>query len=316
MIKFNAPYYLLLLLPLIISGWHIFKHNLTGEIVFGSVLSLPKTKPTWRIIMSRLLPTAYLTALILLVIAMAKPQSTISKKQIKTNAIAIEMVIDTSGSMETTTTNGLSRLDIAKDSFTTFIEKRKNDLIGLITFSGYATTKAPLTTNHELLLQLTKSVSTKQNNNSKQESLTAIGDAITTACARLRPAEPKSKIIILITDGMSNAGIITPITAANIAKKLNIRIYPINISQNIEKHTEQATLLKNIANITAGKTFSTTNKKNLITTINEIDKLETTAINTSYLTETTDYSIIFIITALLLIVISTTFNILLTRRLI
>ena len=333
MINFGSPYFLLLLLTLIVPAWRIIRPRSSGEIIFGSVLCLPKTKLTWRILLSRILPILYVLALALVIIALARPQSTLSSTQVSVDAIAIEMVLDTSGSMETIDTGNRSRLDIAKESFITFVEKRENDLIGLITFSGYATTKAPLTTNHDILLQLIDSVKAPNHKNNfssninKQETLTAMGDAITTACARLKTAEPISKIIILVTDGISNAGIIEPLKSARIAKKLNIKIYPINIgnhaqssSGNLPEHSiianQQTVLLHKIANITGGKTFSTINQDELTNVLAEIDALEKTKIATTHLSETTDFSSIFIIIALLLIITSATINITITRRLI
>ena len=322
MISFGSPYYLLLLFTLIVPAWRIIRARSSGEIIFGSVLCLPQTKLTWRIMLSRILPILYVLALALVVIALAKPQSTVSTTQASADAIAIEMVLDTSGSMETIDIGNTSRLEIAKKSFITFIEKRENDLIGLITFSGYATTKAPLTTNHDILLQLIDRVATPNPKNSfsgninKQETLTAIGDAITTACARLKTAEPISKIIILVTDGISNAGIVEPLKSAHIAKKLNIKIYPINIGNNSESLNQQTALLKEIADITDGKTFSTINQNELTNVLAEIDTLEKTEIETTHLSETADFSSIFIIIALLLVITSATINISITRRLI
>ncbi len=322
MLKFNAPYYLLLLILLIIPAWRIIQSRSSGEILFGSILCLPKTKLTWRILLARMLPAAYILALVLIVVALAKPESTVSTKQQKVDAIAIEMVLDRSGSMEKVDSGNTSRLDIAKESFISFIELRENDLIGLLTFSGYTTTKAPLTTNHDILLQLIKTVSTEKTMNSmphninKQETLTAIGDAITTACARLRNAKPTSKIIILITDGISNAGIIEPLKAAQIAKRLNIKVYPINIGVTTDNSNQQTILLKEIAEITDGKIFNTTNQKELTDILAEINLLAKTEIETTYISETTNFSTIFIVTALFLIIISATINISIRRRLI
>ena len=333
MISFGSPYFLLLLLTLIVPAWRIIRPRSYGEIIFGSVLCLPQTKLTWRILLSRILPILYLLSLALVVVALARPQSILSTTQVSVDAIAIEMVLDTSGSMETIDTDSTSRLDIAKESFITFVEKRENDLIGLITFSGYATTKAPLTTNHDILLQLIETVATPNSisslsgNINKQETLTAIGDAITTACARLKTTEPISKIIILVTDGISNAGIIEPLKSAHIAKKLNIKIYPINIgsriqssSGNLPEHSiienQQTALLNEIADITGGKMFSTIKQGELKNVLAEIDTLEKTEIETSHQSEITNFSSIFIITALLLIITSATINISITRRLI
>ncbi len=322
MLRFDAPYYLLLLILLIIPFWRNLRPHSAGTIIFGATICLPKTKLTWRILLARILPIAYIVALTLLVIAMAKPELSLSTKQQTIDAIAIEMVLDCSGSMETIDTDNSSRLDIAKESFVSFIQRRENDLIGLITFSGYATTKAPLTTNHDILLQLIKSVSTPNNKNemqhiaNKQETLTALGDAITTACAHLKVSKPKTKIIIIITDGISNAGIIDPLKAAHIAKKLNIKIYPINIGKISESQKQQTVLLQKTANISGGKTFSTQNIKELNAVLLEIDKLEKTEIETLYTTETSSFSTMLITIALILILISNITNISITRRLI
>ena len=321
MLRLNAPYYLLLLLTLIIPALRLLRKRSSGEIIFGSVICLPKTKLTWRILLARMLPLIYLLAIALIIVALSKPQSPSSTSQTTADAIAIEMVLDISGSMETTDTNGTSRLTIATDSFTSFIKERENDLIGLITFSGYATTRAPLTTNHDILRQLIMTVATPNSKTAidisihRQETLTALGDAIATACARLKPAKPVSKIIVLITDGISNAGIVEPLKAAHIAKQLNIKIYPINIASN-SNDTQQSLLLQKIANITAGKSFNTANQESLTAIMTEINRLETTEVETTYRSNTTDFSIIFITIALLLIIISATINIAITRRLI
>lgn len=311
--NFANPYYLLLLLTLLIPIMKIIQKKHYGRILFGSINNFPKTKPTIRSITASLLPFLYIAALTLLIIALATPQSAATKKTAKHNAVAIEMLIDISPSMNSPYTNHISRLDAAKSAFSNFVEQRKNDLIGLISFSGYAISRAPLTSNHTILLQLLDTLSSTENEYvSQQETLTAIGDAIVTACAHLKKAKPKSKIIVLITDGISNSGIIPPVKAAYIAKKLNIRIYAININ----RQTDSSGLLTKITNISDGKTFFASDTEKLKQVLADINQMEKTEVTESSETITKEFTSFFIIASLLLIIIVTTLNLHLTGRII
>ncbi len=312
-INFANPYYLLLLLTLLIPIMKIIQKKHYGRILFGSIKNLPKTKPTIRSITAGLLPFFYIVALTLLIIALAAPQSVTTKKTTQHNATAIEMLLDISSSMNSTYSNNVSRLDAAKSAFSHFVEQRQYDLMGLISFSGYAISRAPLTSNHKILLQLLNTLSSDKNEYvSQQETLTAMGDAIVTACAHLKNAKPESKIIILITDGISNSGIIPPVKAAYIAKKLNIRIYAININ----RQTDSSDLLTKITNIADGRTFFASDTKKLKQVLTDINQMEKTEVTISSETITKKFTPPFIIAALFLIIVATTLNLYLTGRII
>jgi Ca-activated chloride channel family protein len=260
----------------------------------------------------------------------------------------MEMVVDTSGSMKAldlsiktaTGTKYRTRLDVIKEVFADFVSRRPDDLIGLVSFGGYASTRAPLTTDHKALLHVLKGVEIIDPTTSKdgqaidpEEARTAIGDALATACARLQDMEVKSKIVVLLTDGVSNAGIIKPEEAMNAARKLGIKVYTIGVGSTgrapffvtdrhgrrrmIEDRVElDEPLLRKMAATTGGRYFNVRNRKSVKQAMEEIDKLEKTTIERDVYNQYNELFPWFLTPALGLIVLGTGLNVLVTRRIV
>ncbi len=342
--NFASPYYFLLVIPLAAAAWAVYARRIRRAMLFAPTRRLAGPRRTWRTAARAGLPLLYLAGLILLIIALARPQTVLSTTTQRSNAIAIQMVVDVSGSMEaldfSTRERYRSRLDVVKETFARFIERRPEDLIGLVTFGGFATSRVPLTIDHGALLHVLKGVQipkpalTRQGQiANNEELLTAIGDALATACARLEKAELKSKIIVLLSDGESNTGLIKPEEAMRAAKALGIKVYTIGVGSDglapflardmfgnslirqAEVHLDEA-LLKNIAATTGGHYFNVRDPKGLDQALNEINKLEKTKIQKNVFNQYNELFLRPLLAGLLLCVLAAGSNMLITRQLI
>ena len=219
----NTEFFFLLFIPIALLIWYFFKSKKnTGEIVFSDLHSLEKTKT----IKNKLIHLTYLFkifALILLIIALARPQSSTNWEESTTEGIDIILTMDISGSMLAEDLKP-NRLEASKEVAMDFISKRANDRVGLVIFSGESFTQCPLTTDHNVLINLFKDVKSGM-----VEDGTAIGMGLATAVNRLKESDAISKVIILLTDGVNNKGVVAPFTAAEIAKKFGIRVYTIGV---------------------------------------------------------------------------------------
>ncbi len=350
MFRFASPYAFFLLLPLAVAALFIWRRGVRSGFLFAPVSWLPTRVTTMRAWLGVLLPLLTLLGALLSIIAAARPQTVMSEVRDRMNVIAIEMVVDVSGSMRgldfsTKKSNGKwdyrTRLDVVKDTFAEFIEQRPDDLIGLVTFGGFATTRAPLTADHRALQHVLKAVeipSTDVNKEggitSAEELQTAIGDGLATAAARLEKAEPKSRIIVLLSDGESNAGIIQPGEAMQAAKELGIRIYTIGVgstSNRVPIFTRDRfnrkvidyvnmrlneTELKRISEHTEGKYYNVKNPSGLEEALESINELETTEIERSIYTQYEEWFTLFLLPGAALILLGLTLNMFATRRLI
>ena len=280
----NPEYFYLLIIPVVYSIWYLFKRrNINSEILFSNLGSLNKTKT----LKNRLrdLPQIFnIVAICLLIIALARPQSSTNWEESTTEGIDIVLSMDISGSMLAEDLKP-NRLEASKDVAVDFISKRVNDRIGLVIFSGESFTQCPLTTDHNVLINLFKDVKSGM-----VEDGTAIGMGLATAVNRLKDSDAISKIIILLTDGVNNKGVVAPFTAAEIAKQFGIRVYTIGVGtegyapypfqtpfgvqyQDVEVQIDEETL-QNIATVTDGKYFRATNNSKLKEIYKDIDKLE------------------------------------------
>lgn len=238
----------------------------------------------WRVYVRHLPFSLEMIALAFLIVALARPRNTDSFNEKKIEGIDIMLALDASGSMLAMDLEP-NRFEAAKAVASTFIADRPNDNIGLVVFSGESFTRCPLTTDHSTLLSRLQGVSL-----GNLEDGTAIGLGIATACNRLQSSRAKSKIIVLLTDGTNNIGSISPVTAANIASTLGIRIYTIAVGtrgeapfpfqtafgtqvQNVPVEIDEASL-KTIASMTDGKYYRAVDNKSLIEIYKEIDQLE------------------------------------------
>ena len=221
----------------------------------------------------------------LLIIAMARPQSERYSRTRTDQGIDIILALDISSSMEAMDFQPKTRIEAAKEVVNNFIEKRQSDRIGIVVFAAQSFTLCPLTLDYEMLASFLD-----HSEDSRIEDGTAIGSAIATSVNRLKNSEAKSKIIILLTDGMNNRGNIDPLTAAKVSRTLGVKIYtigvgseglaPIKIDGNIvmaETHIDEETL-KEVSRITNGNYYRAKNKSELQGIYGEINKLETSKI--------------------------------------
>jgi Ca-activated chloride channel family protein len=254
-----------------------------------------------------------LLALSCIIIAMARPQTKFDEQQTEGEGIDIVLCIDVSGSM-TAQDFSPNRMEAAKKVAADFVDDRGSDRIGIVIFAGESFTQCPLTTDHYVLKSQIQQI-----RNGLLEDGTAIGSGLATSVDRLRNSKTKSKIIILLTDGVNNGGLIDPSTAKEIAKAFKIKVYtigvgtdgyaptpvstPMGIVMQNEKVAIDEKLLKNIADETGGKYFRATDNRSLENIYNEIDHLEKSKVEvTSYHRFTEKfYPFIFIAMGLLLI---------------
>ncbi|GEP49936.1 BatA protein [Flavobacterium noncentrifugens] len=284
-------FWLFLVLPFAVI-WYLWKKNqqspslkissLKGFQGSGSIL--PKLKP--------LLFVLRLLALSALIVAMARPRTVdVSSKSKTTRGIDIVMAVDVSGSMLAKDLKP-NRMEALKSVASEFVKERPNDRIGLVVYAAEAYTKSPVTSDKAVVLDAIRSI---KYDNVLQDG-TGIGMGLTTAVNRLKDSQAKSKVIILLTDGVNNAGFIEPETASDIARQYGIKVYTIGIGTNgmaefpyaiapngqflfrmMQVEIDQ-NLMKSIAQKTGGKYFRATSNSRLSEIYNSINKLETTEI--------------------------------------
>ncbi len=277
----NSTLLYLILIPIAILIWYFFQHlRISSSIIFTDTKSL--TNETT--IKKQLRHLPYLLKVIsciLLIIALARPQSSTNWEESTTEGIDIVLAIDVSTSMLAEDLKP-NRIEAAKNVAVNFISKRVNDRIGLVIFAGESFTQCPLTTDHNVLINLFKDLKS-----GTIEDGTAIGMGLATGVNRLKESTAISKVIILLTDGVNNTGMVNPLTAAEIAKQFGIRVYTIGVgteeglapvstpygTQYMEVNIDEKTL-QDIATLTDGKYFRATNKNSLRKIYNDIDFLE------------------------------------------
>lgn len=299
-LSFTYPWVLVLLVLLVPLVVFLFKKEKQryASVKYSWLKQLANQPKTWSIRL-RLLPDILrVVVLVLLIIAIARPHFSLSKDDKSVEGIDIVMALDVSPSMLAEDFKP-NRLEAAKKVAKQFIDDRKNDQIGLVIFSGEAFTQCPPTIDHDVLLNILHD--TQRGN---LQDGTAIGDGLTTAINRLRNSKAKSKVIILITDGVNNVGQMDPLQAASIAKQFNIRVYTIGIGSNglapfpvqtpFGKRYEQLpanideSLLKSIAKTTSAQYFRSTKNSSLENIFKEIDSMEKSIINVSLYSQTKD----------------------------
>lgn len=288
-ISFSNPEYfwIVLILPIMLA-WYIFRNKkLQGTFKISTINSIEKSKfPYFR----HVLFTLRLFGLAAIIVAVARPQTSSSWQDVTTEGIDIVISMDISGSMLAEDFKP-NRLEASKDVAMKFISERPYDRIGLVIYAGESFTQCPLTTDHDVLLNLFKDIK-----NGMIEDGTAIGMGLATAVNRLKDSEAKSKVVILLTDGVNNSGSIPPITAAEIAREFGIRVYTIGVGtngtaptpyqdqfgrtvyQDVPVRIDEKTLSE-ISNLADGQYFRAVNKSKLEDIYQEIDKLEKSKIN-------------------------------------
>jgi len=285
----NPEFFLLLILvpAMIVWYWKRSRKQLS-EIRVPTLRGFQFAPRTWRQRFRHLLFLSRLAAFILLVVALARPQSSSSGENVTTEGIDIVLAMDISGSMLAEDLRP-NRVEASKHVAADFIEGRPNDRIALVIFAGESFTQCPLTLDHGILKNLLSQVKTGM-----IEDGTAIGMGLATAVTRVKDSKAKSRVIILLTDGVNNRGEIDPLTSAGIAQTFGVRVYTIGVGtvgmapypvqtpfgtqyQNVPVEIDEP-LMRNIAEQTGGKYFRATDNQKLKAIYQEIDQLEKTKI--------------------------------------
>lgn len=301
-ITFAHPYLLLLLIviPLLIV-WYILRYRKQKPALQFSNISLFKgLHKTFRQRAYPLLFALRMVAVGAVIIALARPQSKLSRQEMKVEGIDIVLAMDVSGSMLAEDFKP-NRLEAAKKVASDFIDGRKNDRMGLVVFSGEAFTQVPLTIDHGVLLKQLHAVKSGM-----VKDGTALGDGLATAINRIKDSEAKSKVIILLTDGINNMGAVDPQSAAEIAALYNIRLYTIGVGtkglapypfrdqfgrthyQNIPVELDEGLLTQMAQSTNEGQYFRATNKKSLEKIFKQIDEMEKSKIDVTQYAQTKD----------------------------
>ena len=312
---FFSPWFLLLLLLLPVVAWRLWSRSRDVAVPFSSTQFALDLRPTWRQRLAWVPAALTLAALTLMIVALARPREGREQTIVDADGIAIEMVVDRSGSMQAMDFQidgqHVDRLTAIKNVAGRFIEGddktdeseglagRVSDLIGLITFAGFADAITPPTLDHAFVMA---QLNHQEIVSRRDEDGTAIGDAISLAIEKLntldnrKKEKVKSKVLILLTDGENNAGEIDPVQAAELAQKMGVKIYTIGVGtrgsapvpvrnpftgrqdiQWVEVNIDEDTLTK-IATTTGGKYFRATDTESLAAIYHEIDQLEKTSI--------------------------------------
>lgn len=284
-------FWLFTIIP-ILFAWYLFKlKTYEGELNYSSFNLFTGIKSSLKAKFRHVLFLLRLVALSFLILAIARPQSRSSWKDVKTEGIDIVVSLDVSLSMLAKDFKP-NRLEVAKEVLGDFIDARPNDKIGLVVFSGEAFTQCPLTTDHKIIKNMFGDIKAGM-----LDQGTAIGLGLADGVARVKDSKAKSKVVILISDGVSNVGEIAPLTAADIAKTFGVRVYCIGVGSKgkalqpvalypngemeydyVDVDIDDATMTQ-ISEMTGGKYFRATDRESLEKTYKEIDLLEKTIIS-------------------------------------
>ena len=313
-ITFKNPEFLwlLILLPLMIFYFWRIKRRVRTRILISSTESFQHYKPTIRQRLINLPIFLRCISIGLLIVAIARPQSSSRGSNVTTEGISIVISLDISESMLAEDLKP-NRIEAAKKVALDFIQGRPNDVIGLVVFGGEAFTQCPITTDHSVIYNILRDIKSGM-----LAQGTAIGEGLATAVARVKDAKTKSKVIILITDGVNNAGSVPPLTAGEIARTFGVRVYAIGVGtkgtapypiktpfgvqyQNVEVQIDED-LLNQIAQSTDGKYFRATNNKKLAAIFSEIDMMEKTKIEVTEFKSYTEEYLPWLIVAFVLYV--------------
>lgn len=302
--------YFLLVIPLL-AAYYIWRGKYRhSEMQYSHSVFIRNVKKSFRLYLLHLPFVLRMLVLALLIVALARPQSTSRTQDVTIEGIDIVVALDISGSMLAEDFKP-NRMEAAKATAIEFVNMRPGDRIGLTIFSGESFTMVPLTTDHELLKDMLRTVHTGM-----VEDGTAIGDGLATAINRLRESDAISKVIILLTDGINNAGVIDPLTAAEIAQIYNLRVYTVGVGssgpvpypfqtpfgvqyRDVEIPVDEA-LLQEMSEMTGGLHFWADNQAALSEIYAEIDQLERSKIDVIEFARKSDEYLILVLLALLL----------------
>jgi len=308
---------LLLLIPLLL--WRYLRRLRTGEgsLRFASTIALEGVQPPWTVRIRHFIFAAKMIAMALLIIAMARPQQGAEEEEILTQGVDIILALDASGSMAAEDFEPRNRLFVAKLVASQFIEGLKHDRAGLVVFAGKAFTRCPLTLDYGVLLNVLDDVAL-----GSIEDGTAIGNSLATCLNRLRESEAKSRVIILLTDGVNNRGEIQPLDAAKIAQAIGVKIYAIGIGSqgtarfpvddpnygkvymNLPVEIDEESLSR-ISEMTGGLYYRATDRPSLEEIFESIGELEKTDIEVKTYTRYHELFLEYVFTALGLVFLGT-----------
>jgi Ca-activated chloride channel homolog len=312
--RFHDWPWLLAVIPVLVIGYLSWRREQRSAVLYSSVALMRNLPVTLAFRIKRLLPVVRIVGVILIVVALARPQLGLEEFRIHAEGIAIEMCIDRSGSMRALDFpiegKRVDRLEAVKYVFRRFVDGddsvggRSDDLIGLVVFGGFADAKCPPTLDHGALLEVLDTVQIPEPIRDKQgrvineallreEQATAIGDAVAVAIDRLKDLESKSRVIVLLSDGENTAGVVSPEDAADAAAAFGIKIYSIGIGSTGMAPYPAADLfgrqvlqarpvrldevtLKMLAQKTGGQYFNAKDTNSLASIYEEIDSLEKT----------------------------------------
>ena len=310
--EFASPkilWFLLLLLPLV--GYYIYRTRQGGASVVVSTTETVRRAPrTFRYYLRHIPFVLRCAALSLIVVAIARPQSAEHYTNTTTEGIDIVLAVDVSTSMLAKDFIP-DRLSVAKEVASEFISDRTGDRIGIVVFAGESFTQSPLTTDQSSLQTMLGRITS-----GVIEDGTAIGNGLATSINRLRESDSKSKVVILLTDGVNNRGEISPLTAAKIAKDMGIKVYTIGIGKrgtatypvfdergrevdvvNMKVEIDEK-MLRNIASQTGGEYFRATDKKTLEAIYEQINTLEKSRVEVENRTTLHEEYLVFVLWAL------------------
>lgn len=321
----NPKYFLLLVLLIPMILWYIFWEKKShADLQFSSLRAFKGMKHAGRIWMRHVLFALEVLAIVLLVVALARPQSSNSWQTYTSEGIDIVLALDVSGSMLARDFTP-DRLEAAKEVATKFILERPQDKIGLVIFAGESFTQCPLTTDQAVLVNLLRDVKSGM-----IEDGTAIGLGLANAVNRLKDSPAKSKVVILLTDGVNNRGAVAPATAAELARTYGIRVYTIGVGtygeapypvptpfgvqlQNVPVEIDEE-VLQQIAALTGGKYFRATDNDKLKQIYQEIDQLEKSKIEVKHFSKKNEQYFVFGLAGLCLLIVQVLLRYTLLRK--
>ena len=306
-------FWALLIVP-VAAAWYIWRNRRReAELSVSSFTLFKGVKTSARARFRHSLAALRLLAFAFIVLALARPQSRSSWKDSKTEGIDIVISLDVSLSMLAKDFKP-NRMEVAKDVIVDFIDARPNDRIGLVIFGGLAFTQCPLTIDHKVLKNMFPQIKA-----GSMDQGTAIGLGLATAVARIKESSAKSKVIILVSDGVNNVGEVSPATAGELAKTYGIRVYCIGVGSRgkalqpvamyaegqyeydyVDVDVDDKTMTE-ISELTGGKYFRATDQKSLESVYGEIDRLEKTIISEKSFSNKAEHFLPFAIAAAVLL---------------
>lgn len=320
MLHFSNPWFLILLALIPPLIWRYLRRQREGEgsLRFGSTLALEGVRPSWTVRMRHVLFGMNMAALALVITAMARPQKGTEEEEYLTEGVDIVIALDASGSMAAEDFTPRNRFFVAKLVTRKFVEGLRHDRVGLVVFAAKAFTRCPLTLDYGVLLNTLDSIEL-----GTIEDGTAIGNALATCLNRLRESKAKSRVIILVTDGINNRGEIQPLDAAKIARSIGVKIHTVGVGTqgtarfpvtdpstgrkvyvDLPVEIDEASLIR-IAEVTGGIYYRATDTPSLQKIFEDIGRLEKTKIEVKTYTHYNERFVDLLFPALALVLLGT-----------